>query len=158
MVGDSPEFSFNFASLGVPGNPLDGGPMAQDSQRPRKWWDKGTRKPLASPGRLESGGMTGVGSFPSATQLPQNPEQLLVPDTVSALDPAYSMTPKRAADLQGLSKIPAADTGSTSPWTQWRSKDKTKLLRRSELLSGLNMGTKGLDLPYQDQGVASLGK
>ena len=155
-LGDSPEFSpFNRAPLGVPGNPLDGTPMGQDTVRPKKWWENGTTSPLQPPGRMEPTGITQAGGLPSSKQLPQFPEQLLVPDVVSATDPAFSMHPVVREYLGGLARTPASDTGgSGSPWAQLRPKG---VPRKSDIVGGLGMGTKGLDLPYQDQG-AQLGR
>ena len=143
---DSFEFSpFNAAPLGVPGNPLDGTPGLEDVNRRRK--DKGTRVPLALPGRLSYGEMQDVGTPPKGA----DPKQLLVPDVVSATDPAFSQHPF-VRIMAGLSKVPAADTGSTSPWTQWRSKG------RGMTTSGLKRALQvpGIDLPYKSQGEAGL--
>lgn len=153
---ESPEFSpGQLAPLGIPGNPLDGVPMAQDAKRPSKWWERGTRAPLQSPGRLETSGLTGVGGVPAATQLPQHPEQLLVPDVVSATDPAFSATPQAQRVLDGLGRLPAASPVGDSPWSQYVSKSP-KYLKKQEIFNALNMGTKGLDLPYEQQGNSNI--
>lgn len=153
---ESVEFSpSQLAPLGIPGNPLDGTPGAQDAVRPRKWWEKGTRAPLQSPGRLESAGLTGVGGVPAATQLPQHPEQLLVPDVVSATDPAFSMTPEAQKVLGGLGRTPAASPVGDSPWSQYVSKKNPRYLRRTDLLNGLDLNSRGLGMPYKEQGTVS---
>ena len=150
---DSPEFNpFNRAPLGVPGNPLDGTPGMQTDLRPyKKQWEKGTKAPLQRPGRLDYGGMQDVGTPYRSTPVANEPHQLFVPDVVSATDPAYSQHPFVKQVFRGLSKIPAADTGSTSPWTQWKSKG------RSIGTSGLKKALQvpGIDLPYQQQGAMS---
>jgi len=163
---DSPEFSFNSAPVGVPGNPLEGTPgdaenMSPGAKRQRRLWAKGERAPIQSPGRLESSGLTGVGGVPSATQLPQAPEQLLVPDVVSATDPAFSAHPAVQSMLRGLSRVPSASSmdgrdALPSAWMQWRSKQKGSQLSRPELINALNMNTRGLDLPYQQQGNSTI--
>lgn len=168
MLRDSSEFSpFQMAPLGVPGNPLEGTPgdaenMREGAKRQRRLWAKGERAPLATPNRLESSGLTGVGGVPGATQLPQSPEQLLVPDVVSATDPAFSAHPVVQGYLKGLSRTPSASSLDSrdalpSAWMQYRSGQKPLQLKKATLLNALNMNTKGMDLPYSDQG-ASLGR
>jgi hypothetical protein len=147
---DSPEFSpFNKAPLGVPGNPLDGTPGLEEIKRKRP--EKGTRAPLAVPGRLSFQEMVDVGTPPRGVPVAQEPHQLLVPDVVSATDPAYSQHPFVKHVFNGLGKIPAADTGSTSPWTQWKSKGRG--MTNSGLKKALQV--PGIDLPYQQQGAMS---
>jgi hypothetical protein len=148
---DSPEFSpFNKAPLGVPGNPLDGTPGLEEIRTKRP--AKGTRAPLQLPGRLSFQEMADVGTPPRGVPIAQEPNQLLVPDVVSATDPAFSAHPFVRQVFSGLSKIPAADTGSTSPWTQWRFKG------RGLTTTGLKRALQGpgMDLPYKSQGEAGL--
>jgi len=163
---ESAEFSPDqFAPLGIPGNPLEGGPdserMGHDLNTPPTLDRFGMKAPLTFPGRMESAGMTGVGGVPSATQLPQYPEQLMVPDVVSATDPAVSAHPAVQSYLAGLGRTPAASSldnrdALPSAWMQWRSGDKGKKLSRPDLINGLNMGTRGLDLPYSSQGNSTI--
>jgi hypothetical protein len=163
---DSPEFSpMNLAPLGIPGNPLEGTPngeiMGHDLSAPPLRDRFGMKAPLVMPGRMESAGMTGIGGVPSATQLPQYPEQLLVPDVVSATDPAFAAHPAVQSYLRGLSKTPAASSIDSrdalpSAWMQFRSGDRGKKLSKADLINGLNMGTYGMDLPYQEQGNSTL--
>jgi len=156
---DSNEFSFYAAPLGIPGNPLDSvhdvlGGLA-DTKRLRKWWAPGTKEPLEGHElpRFENPGITDVGSAGMHwDNVPQAPEELRVPDPVSATDPAFSMWPT----LRALSPYPgatarASTTGGDSSWTQLNLK---RPLRRSELISAL--GIPGLNLHYEDQGDSTI--
>lgn len=154
---DSPEFSANAAPLGIPGNPLDAVQLWMgglgDTRRPRKWWAPGTKEPLEGHEvpRLENPGMTNVGSAGLHwDNVPQVPEDLRVPDPVSATDPAFAMRPEALNIREGLKRVPASTYTEDSPFTQLKVGGNPKYMRKSEILSAL--GIPGLDLPYTSQG------
>lgn len=126
----------NLGPLGAPPDPLLPY-MAQDA-RPKK-------------PRLENPGVTDVGSAGMMRYaVPQEPEQLAVPDPVSATDPAFSMHPL-AAPLGGLGKAPVPPSvGQGSPFSQL----PPNYISSMKLMQALK-GKPKLDADYQSQGQVS---
>jgi hypothetical protein len=81
------------------------------------------------------------------------PDQMNVPEPVSALDPAYSMHPLAHVLHNALSLAPGstAPVNAGSPWMQLASNFyKPRKMTRSDLVTAL--GLPGLDMPYEAQG------